>query len=257
MAAFADPTVDGILTVIGGYNSNELLPLLDFDVIRSNPKVLCGYSDITALQLAILGRAGVVTYSGPHFSTFGMEHHFDQTFDWFQQCVIHADPFEIRPAATWSDDAWFLDQDARTIEPNPGWACLRAGHAAGRLIGGNLATLGLLRGTEWWPALGGSILWLEDDLESPPWTFRRNLVALTQLPDFRNVSGLVIGRMQRLSGVTASHLERIVDECIDLDIPVLAGVDVGHTDPMLTLPVGGAARLDVAGDDARFVITEH
>ena len=71
------------------------------------------------------------------------------------------------------------------------------------------------------------------------------------------MSGLVIGRMQRLSGVTASHLERIVDECIDLDIPVLAGVDVGHTDPMLTLPVGGAARLDVAGDDARFVITEH
>src|SRR5687768_12364057 len=67
-AAFADPAVAGILTVVGGFNSNELLPHLDFDLIAANPKVFCGYSDITVLQNAILARTGLVTYSGPHWS---------------------------------------------------------------------------------------------------------------------------------------------------------------------------------------------
>ena len=70
--AFSDSAVDGILTSIGGFNSNQLLRYLDYDLIQSNPKVLCGYSDITALSNAIYTKTGLVTYSGPHFSTFGM-----------------------------------------------------------------------------------------------------------------------------------------------------------------------------------------
>ena len=78
-AAFADPDVAAILTVIGGFNSNELLPYLDWDLIAAHPKVFCGYSDITALQNAILARTGLVTYSGPHWSAFGMRDHFGQS----------------------------------------------------------------------------------------------------------------------------------------------------------------------------------
>lgn len=74
-AAFSDPDVAGILTVIGGFSSNELLPYLDWELIGANPKTLCGYSDITALQNAIHARTGLVTYSGPHWSTFGMRDH--------------------------------------------------------------------------------------------------------------------------------------------------------------------------------------
>ncbi|MCJ7436116.1 MAG: LD-carboxypeptidase [Anaerolineales bacterium] len=72
-AAFADPKVKGILTAIGGYNSNQLLRYLDYDLIRANPQILCVFSDITALGTAIYARTGMISYSGPHFSTFGME----------------------------------------------------------------------------------------------------------------------------------------------------------------------------------------
>ena len=87
-AAFADPDVHGILTVIGVFNSNELLPHLDWNLIAQNPKVFCGYSDITALQNAILARTGLVTYSGPHWSTFGMRDHLEADAGLVQQGVL-------------------------------------------------------------------------------------------------------------------------------------------------------------------------
>ena len=87
-AAFADPAIAAVMTVIGGYNSNELLPSLDWELIRANPKSFCGYSDITALQGAMLARAGLVTYSGPHWSSFGMARHFGQTLHWFTACLF-------------------------------------------------------------------------------------------------------------------------------------------------------------------------
>ncbi|MFI6792971.1 LD-carboxypeptidase [Nonomuraea sp. NPDC050383] len=102
-----------VLTVIGGYNSNELLPFLDWELIRAHPKILCGYSDITALQNAILARAGLATYSGPHWSTFGMRDHFEQTLRWFTSVMFDTAPVTLTPASHWSDDLWFLDQGRR------------------------------------------------------------------------------------------------------------------------------------------------
>src|SRR5215469_14328402 len=124
-AAFADPEVAGILTVIGGFNSNELLPYLDWDLIAANPKIFCGYSDITAVQNAILARAGLVTYSGPHWSSFGMR-------DYFEQTLFEEGPIDLRPARAWTDDLWFLDQDNRTVLPGQGWWPLGPGQASGR-----------------------------------------------------------------------------------------------------------------------------
>ena len=131
-AAFADPAVRGILTVIGGFNSNELLPFLDWDLIARNPKVFCGYSDITALQNAILARSGLITYTGPHWSTFGMRDHLEQTLSWFRQAVLSDDAYDVEPAGYWTDDAWFLDQDHRAVEPSTGWWQLQPGTAAGQ-----------------------------------------------------------------------------------------------------------------------------
>ena len=144
-AAFADPAVYGILTVIGGFNSNELLPYLDWDLIGGNAKLFCGYSDITALQNAILARTGLVTYSGPHWSTFGMRDHFEDTWRWFRQACLSDEPFDITPAAAWTDDLWFADQDQRRLETSEGWWMVNAGQASGRLVGGNLCTLNLLQ----------------------------------------------------------------------------------------------------------------
>ena len=249
--AFADPGVAGILTVIGGYNANELLPFLDYELVRAHPKVFCGYSDITALQNALLARSGLVTFSGPHWSTFGMRDHLDQTVDWFRQGVLDngrldGRPLQVRPAREWTDDPWFLDQDDRHPMPNDGWWPLRPGTAAGRIVGGNLCTLNLLQGTPWMPSLDGAMLFVEDDSESSPHTFARDLTSLLQLPDAAGIRGLVIGRFQRQTGMTRELLAQIVGNQPGLaGLPVLANADFGHTQPLLTFPVGGQAEVRI------------
>jgi muramoyltetrapeptide carboxypeptidase LdcA involved in peptidoglycan recycling len=245
-AAFADPEVAGILTVIGGFNSNELLPYLDWDLIAANPKIFCGYSDITAVQNAILARAGLVTYSGPHWSSFGMRDHFEQTQRWFVQALFEQGPIDLRPARAWTDDLWFLDQDNRTVLPGQGWWPLGPGQASGRIVGGNLCTLNLLPGTGYMPSLSGALLMVEDDATSDADTFARNLTSLLQQPDAVGVQGLVIGRFQRASGVTCALLEQIIARQDRLaGLPVLGNVDFGHTNPLATFPIGGRAALTV------------
>lgn len=245
-AAFADPEVAGILTVIGRFNSNELLPHLDWDLIAANPKIFCGYSDITAVQNAILARAGMVAYSGPHWSSFGMRDYFEQTQQWFAQAVFGQDPIDLRPAETWTDDLWFADQDDRTVYPNHGWWPLTPGQASGRIVGGNLCTLNLLQGTDYMPSLDGALLMIEDDARADAKEFARNLASLLQLPDVGGVQGLVIGRFQQASGVTRALLEQILARQDRLaGLPVLANVDFGHTYPLATFPIGGRAALTV------------
>ncbi|MFD7310314.1 S66 peptidase family protein [Promicromonospora sp. NPDC059942] len=257
-AAFADPSVAGILTVIGGFNSNELLPYLDFDLIAAHPKVFCGYSDITALQNAILARTGLITYSGPHWSSWGMRDHFEPTGDWFRAAVTDDAPIAVEPSAAWTDDLWFLDQDARTPVTNEGWWRLRPGQASGRIVGGNLCTLNLLQGTANMPSLDGALLFVEDDFESNTVAFARNLTSLLQLPDAAGVTGLVVGRFQAATGMTRAALDEIVARQPALaGKPVLAGVDLGHTSPLLTIPVGGTADVVVGPDDASLTITSH
>jgi muramoyltetrapeptide carboxypeptidase len=245
-AAFADPEVAGIISVIGGFNSNELLPHLDWDLIAANPKIFCGYSDITALQNAILARSSLVTYSGPHWSSFGMRDHFEQTQRWFAEALFGEKPIELRPAEIWTDDLWFADQDNRTVRANEGWWPLRPGRAVGRIIGGNLCTLNLLQGTEYMPSLAGALLMVEDDYRSDAVEVARNLTSLLQLPGASGVQGLVIGRFQEASGVTRSLLDQIIARQDRLaGLPVLGNVDFGHTNPLATFAIGGRAALTV------------
>ncbi len=163
-ATFSDPNVKGLLTTLGGYNSNQLLGHLDYDLIRENPKVLCGYSDITALATAIHARTGLVTYYGPHFTTFVMKRGIEYTVKSFERCVMDEGPFEVEPADHWSNDAWYADQDARDFVPNPGYRVINEGLAEGGLLGGHLGTLCLLFGTSFMPDLDGKILLLECEM---------------------------------------------------------------------------------------------
>lgn len=255
--AFADPGVKAISTVIGGFNSNELLPHLNFDLIAANPKILCGYSDITALQHAILARTGLVTYSGPHWSTFGMRDHFEQTLSWFCAALFNEAPIELRPASQWTDDLWFADQDNRTVVPGDGWWELQPGSAEGRIIGGNLCSLNLLQGTPYMPSLDGAVLFVEDDNMSDAPTFARDLTSLLQLPEASGVRGLVIGRFQQVSEVSRRHLvETVAIQPALAGLPVLANADFGHTNPLMTFPIGGRVSLEV-GDRTTLTITEH
>ncbi|MHA7306233.1 S66 family peptidase [Arthrobacter sp. TMN-49] len=245
-AAFADPEVAGILTVLGGFNSNELLPFLDWDLIAANPKILCGYSDITALQNAILTHTGLVTYSGPHWSSFGMRDHFEQTQKWFTEALLESEPVDLKPVQWWTDDDWFLDQDNRNPLSGDGWWALQPGTASGRIIGGNLCTLNLLQGTPHMPALDDALLFLEDDYESHPATFARDLTSLLQLPAAGGIKGVVIGRFQQASRMTRDLLEQIVrTQPVLTGLPILANADFGHTQPQITLPIGGHSELTV------------
>ena len=257
-AAFADPAVAGIVTTLGGYNSNQLLRYLDFDLIAANPKVFCGYSDITALGTAIYSRSGLVTYSGPHFSTFSMVRGIEYTLEYFKKCVMDAETFEVPTAATWSDDAWFMDQENREFIPHEGYLVINEGHAEGTLLGGNLCTLNLLQGTEYMPSLSGAILLIEDDLESKASNFDRDLQSLLHQPGVSEVRGLILGRFQKASAIERETLMRIVKSKRELDaIPVIAQASFGHTTPQFTFPIGGTGRLIAENGRASFTIVEH
>ncbi|HVX43402.1 MAG TPA: S66 peptidase family protein [Mycobacteriales bacterium] len=257
-AAFADREVAGILTVIGGYNANQLLPYLDWQLIRQNPKIFCGYSDITALQAAMLAKADLVTYSGPHWLAFGMRELFEETQEAFLDCLFSGAALELRPSARWTDDTWFLDQDDRQPQPNDGWWVLHHGEASGQIVGGNLCTLNLLQGTEFMPSLDGSVLMIEDDYESQPPTFDRDLTSLLQQRDARGIRGVVIGRFQTRSDMPRDRLRAIIDSKRELaGLPVIANVDFGHTNPMLTIPIGGSVRMEAGAGNSRIAVTEH
>lgn len=256
-AALADPAVDAVLTAIGGYNANQLLPLIDWDLVGAHPKIICGFSDITILTCAIHAATGIVTYSGPHYSTFGMSEHFGPTLDWFIRCLFTSEPYSLEAATDWTDDEWYLDQANRCPRPNEGHWVLSGGQATGRLVGGNLCTLNLLNGTAHLPTLDGTVLFVEDDFESHPATFGRHLTALSQQPGFDGIQGMLIGRFQLASNMTRSLLDQIVSTLpLHSAVPVVANLDFGHTDPLCTLPVGGTATID-ADEIAHIVITEH
>jgi muramoyltetrapeptide carboxypeptidase len=240
-SAFADPNVKGILTAIGGYNANQLLKYIDYSLISSNPKVFCGYSDITALQLAIYQKTGLVTYSGPHFSSFGVKHGFEYTLEAFLEAVTNDAPYEISPSATWSDDAWYIDQENRTFHEQNGYNIIQEGEAEGKLIGGNLCTMNLLQGTEFMPSLKDSILFIEDDEESHSRSFDRDLQSLLHLPDAGSIRALLIGRFQENSNITDEALKKIIMSKEELkNIPIIANVNFGHVQPFATLPIGAA-----------------
>lgn len=243
--AFKDQNVKAVLAVIGGFNSNQLLRNIDWDIIRKNPKIFCGYSDFTILNNSFLAKTGLVTYSGPAYSTFGQERYFEYTLDHFSQCLFSNNPFQIMPSTQWSDDPWYKDQQARQLVENPGYLVINEGQASGTIIGGNIGTLQLLQGTEYFPDLTDSVLLIEDDEESLPHHFDRDLQSLIHQPNFSQVKGIVIGRFQKASSVSDEALSQIIKSKQELNhIPVMANADFGHTSPIFTFPIGGECLLD-------------
>jgi muramoyltetrapeptide carboxypeptidase len=256
--AFSNPDVKAIFTVIGGFNCNQLLRYVDWDLIKKNPKIFCGFSDIDALSNAIYVKTGLVTYSGPTYSTFGRELYFDHTLEYFKKCLLQDKPFEILPSKNWTDDRWWENQKDRNLIPNSGWLVINSGKAEGIIFGSCLGTFRLLQGTEYFSDLKNSILFIEDDGESKPHHFDRDLQSLIHLPEFKGVKGIVIGRFQKASQMTDDMLIKIIKTKKELDkIPVIANADFGHTDPMITFPIGGTARLQSKKENPKLEIVEH
>ncbi len=259
-AAFRDPEIKGIFAVIGGFNANQLLRYIDWDLIRANPKVFCGYSDTTVLQNAIYTKTGLVTYSAPVYSSFGQKLYFDYTLDYFKKCCISDAPYAIELSPSWSDDAWYAKQDDRRLIANPGWAAINEGEAEGTILGANLRTFNLLQGTDYFPDLNNSVPFLEDDHISDVdvYEFDRNMQSLVHQPGFDDVKGLVIGRFQNGSKMSEKLLGKIITTKKELaGMPVISGVDFGHTDPKVSFPIGGMVKIVARKAGSRIDILKH
>ncbi len=256
--AFSDPSVDAIFTVIGGYNSNQLLNHIDFDLIKKNPKIICGFSDITALNNAITAKTGMITYIGPHFSSWAMMKGFEYSIEYFVKSCMEDRVYELPPSDIWSDDPWYLDQVNRNFIKNEGYWIMNPGHAVGRTVGGHVRCLNALQGTDFWPSLDDSILLLEEDSEINPELFDRELQSIIHQSDFKGVQGIIIGRFQRKTSMTKEKLAKIIGSKPALkNVPIIANVDLGHTTPLATFPIGGAVELSLSDTIAIIRIIEH
>lgn len=256
--AFLDKEVKGIITAMGGYNSNYLLSGIDWEIIRDNPKFFCGMSDITVLSNAILAKTGLVTYSGPGFKNFGQEKYFDFTWDYFRKVAFESSPVLLGVSENWSDDKWAKNQGNRRLMPNSGWWTINKGMADGEIVGGNLCSLNLLQGTEYMPDLTDKVLFIEDDSMSTVGEFSRNWQSLMHLPEFNKVKGIVFGRFQKKTKMTRKKLAEMMRSKRELkNIPIIANVDFGHTDPKITFPIGGEVRVLVNNNKSEIGILKH
>lgn len=242
--AFANPEVKAVFAVRGGWSANQLLPFIDWELIQANPKIFCGFSNITMLCEAIYAKTELITYYGPGYSTFGQELYFDYTLDYAKKCLMSDEPFEIQPSQQWSDDNWKNDQQNRQLVGNDGFLVINEGETEGKILGGCICDLSLLHGTEYMPSLDGSVLFLEDDEAANPQVFDRELQSLILQPGFAGVKGMVLGRFQKASNISNEQLTTIIKTKPQLEnIPIIANVDFGHTDPKVTFPIGGRATI--------------
>jgi hypothetical protein len=139
-----------------------------------------------------------------------MKKEFEYNLEYFRKCLVEEDEFEVKPSKTWSDDAWYMDQENRKIKKNEGFIVLNKGEASGIIFGGNLGSFHLLQGTEFFPNISNSILFIEEcDSGAHNFTeeFSRLLQSLIHQPNFEKVKGLVIGRFQKASKMTKEKLE--------------------------------------------------
>ena len=231
---FLDNKVKAILTAIGGFNVNQVLEHIDYEIIRQHPKILCGYSDITALLNAIYVKTGLITYHGAHFSTFGFEIEPEYTQKAFFDCVMNDGDIELQPS-----------QAAKK------YTVIQQGCCEGTIIGGNLCTLNLLQGTQFMPQADDIVLFLEDDNIMGDYflyEFDRNFQSLLQAFGTKRIKGIVFGRFDKSCKMNADVVKGIIADKLSKDIPVLFGVDFGHVFPMITFPIGGKVRIEAANN---------
>lgn len=252
--AFLDDEVAVVLAGIGGNHSNQVLPFLDYDLIRAHPKVFQGYSDITVLHWAILRHASLSTFYGPALVPELGEYPLvlPHTDRFLRAAWFGSEPILFEAAEEWTDELldWRKQQDLtrpRELRPSEGWVTVRGGEAEGWLLGGCLETVCWhLKGSATWIDPEGAVLFLETSEEAPsPAHVDAYLTDLEQLGVFEAVAGLVFGRPYGYDEERTKALWRVVAERTEAaSIPVLANVDLGHTDPMLTVPLGASARLN-------------
>ncbi|MGY8788516.1 MAG: S66 peptidase family protein [Fidelibacterota bacterium] len=225
---FANPDIDAIICARGGYGANRVLPLLDYDLINSNPKIFMGYSDITAYLTSISQKTGLVTFHGPMLSNFkkGL---IDFNFDLMEKTLFGYESVTLHPPS---------ELESRILKP---------GKAEGPLWGGNMCLLINRLGTEDQLDTEGAILFIED-INEYLYAFDRMMVHMKKAGMFDNIKGLIIGELLEMKDDAEpfgkSTDEIVLDVCGDLDIPIISNFPCGHGTFQATLPISVPVQLD-------------
>jgi muramoyltetrapeptide carboxypeptidase len=235
-AFFADSDVKAIVPTRGGWGSGRLLPHLDYELIRRNPKVVLGYSDITALLNGIHARTGLVTFHGPNgggrWDQFSVDH--------VRRVLFEAEAVTFRNPVVLADENVLAPIEHRTVR-------IASGRARGRLLGGNLTVLTSMLGSEYVPDFDDAILFLEDTGEAP-YRVDRMMTQLRLAGVLSRLAGFVFGTCSECSpgeGYASFTLEEVLrDHVAPLGIPAWQGAMIGHGMPQWTLPVGLDATID-------------
>lgn len=237
MTMFEDDRVRAIFCTRGGYGAARLLDRLDYGYIRKHPKIFVGFSDITALSLALFAKSGLLTFAGP--------------------MVAAEFATGIRPMT--SESLWKMLRQrnkSQTLQYCDNIKPLHGGVAEGTLLGGNLAVLCSLIGTPWLPDLRGAILFLEDVGESI-YRIDRMLLQLKQSGILRQLAGVILGSFTAIPEDTPNrHLAAVTEEYfLPLAVPILTDIPFGHIPDKITLPIGSRVRIDA--ERRKITVLQH
>jgi muramoyltetrapeptide carboxypeptidase len=236
-AMFADPGVNAIHCIRGGWGAARLLPLVDWATIAKSPKILVGYSDITALLLSLHAKTGLVTFHGPNgssaWNTFNL--------DWMKRVLWNGEAATFTNLKETDDTLVPVKNRTRTITP---------GKARGRLLGGNLTVFTTIIGSGYLPDFKDSILFVED-VEEEPYSLDRMFTQLKLAGILSQVKGVVWGTCDKCTpsaGFGSLTIPDILDDHVrSLGVPAYAGAMIGHVDRQFTLPLGVQVELDADG----------
>jgi muramoyltetrapeptide carboxypeptidase len=244
-ALFADDEVDVIQMLRGGYGASQVVPHLEYDLIAANPKPLVGYSDVTALHVAIRQRTGLVTFYGPGLTSMGSAKRSEWTKERFLRATTDPEPLGEVPA--------------RPDDPYIG--ALGSGRATAPLVGGCLWLLRETLATPWEVELDGAILFFED-VHCPPWYVDGILTQLHNAGKLERVAGIAIGEMyeceehrQPEPWLRSRSMEDVFEHHLEpLGVPIVHNLPLGHGDHLCTIPLGLTATVDA---DAHTLVIEE
>ncbi|WP_215396520.1 S66 peptidase family protein [Rheinheimera oceanensis] len=242
-AMFADKEVKAIICLRGGSGAARLLPLLDYKLIRNNPKVLLGYSDITALHNAIHAQTGLVSFHGPNGTGSWNSFNADQ----FQRVFFDRELMQYQNVLDAKDE--LVARQNRTVT-------ITGGKVQGELVGGNLTVLTALAGSPYLPDFSGKILFLED-VEEAPYRVDRMLSTLKLMGALDKIAGFIFGECTACrpsGGYGWLTMDQIFDDHIKpLNIPAYRGAMIGHIRQQFIVPVGGRVELDADAGSFRLL----
>ena len=216
---FEDKTISGIICARGGFGAMRMLPYVDFALIQRHPKIVVGFSDVSALLVNIYQRSHVVTYHGPVMIT--LPHASDMTLKMLEAALLSGPSYRIDL------------EDLYVLLP---------GRVKGQLIGGNLSTLCHLAGTPYMPSFVDHVVFLED-VNEPLYKIDRMLTQIQLTGAFDHIKGVILGRFEKCGDVDSLYA-LVQDKLISYGIPIVAGVAAGHVSDNLTLPIGFTADID-------------